>query len=181
MGMDCKTFFYDRKEVLYLSTHYKGWYPYTGDWDEVGRGEGLGYTVNVPVPKDLTDGEMIRLYWKLLGPIIRSYNPQMIMVAAGFDAHWRDPLGRTNVTENAFAALTNIILELRGDVRRTPILMALEGGYDPSSLAACVEQVLSALTSRAPRKSDGAPRAPRADEMVNKAMEHHRKYRVWTD
>jgi len=178
-GNGLQELFYDRREVLYLSTHYKGWYPYTGDWDEAGRGDGLGYTVNVPVPKDMTDDDFTGLYRRLLGPIMRSYNPQMIMVAAGFDAHWRDPLGRTQVTENAFGLLAEMIVELRDDVQRPPILMALEGGYDPAALAASVRQVLSALTSTVVRKQPTMTPSPRADELAKKTIEIHRSYRVW--
>jgi acetoin utilization deacetylase AcuC-like enzyme len=180
-GNGLQELFYDRKEVFYLSTHYKGWYPYSGDWDEVGKGEGLGYTVNVPISKDVSDEELTSLYRKLLGPILRNYNPEMIMIAAGFDAHWRDPLGRTQVTENAFGVLTEMILELRDDVRRPPILMALEGGYDPAALAASVRQVLSALTFTGRKKPVHTPSNPRAVELAEKTVWIHKNFRVWTE
>jgi acetoin utilization deacetylase AcuC-like enzyme len=180
-GDGIQDLFYETSEVLYISSHYKGWYPYSGGWEEAGKGDGLGYTVNVPVPKDLDDAELIYIYWKLLGSIMKQYKPELILVAAGFDAHWRDPIGRTQVTENAFRHLTEMIIEFRDAVRSPPILFALEGGYDASAVASCVREVLDVLTVKGPRNRVPVSVAPRGIELIEKAISVHRKYRVWTD
>lgn len=180
-GNGIQDLFYEDQEVLYISTHYTGWYPYTGNWEEVGRGKGLGYTINVPVPKDVDDSEIVYLYWKLLGPILRAYKPELILVAAGFDAHWRDPIGRTQITEKAFRWLTEMIIELRDDVLRPPILLALEGGYDASALASCVREVLDVLTTKGRRNRVPVTVSLRGKELFEKVVSAQRKFRVWTE
>ena len=86
-GNALQDLFYKDKRVLYLSTHYMGWYPHTGDWEETGEGDGLGYNVNLPVPKDMEDDDIIHIYREVLTPVVRRFRPQLIFVAAGFDAH----------------------------------------------------------------------------------------------
>ena len=83
-GNGIQEIFYEDKVVLYFSTHYMGWYPHTGDWDETGVGEGLGYNVNIPVPKNLEDADLLHVYAKILGPVMRSYKPELILGCSGF-------------------------------------------------------------------------------------------------
>ncbi|MDQ1238259.1 MAG: hypothetical protein QG577_444, partial [Thermodesulfobacteriota bacterium] len=138
--------FYKDNRVFYFSTHYMGWFPHTGDWDETGEGPGMGYTVNIPVFKELEDIDIIHVYRDVLGDVVRKFRPQLILVAAGFDAHHRDPLGRTRLTEESYKWLTQIILQLSEGARGAPILFSLEGGYDNYALSVSVREVLKVLT-----------------------------------
>ncbi|HMK35257.1 MAG TPA: histone deacetylase [Desulfomonilaceae bacterium] len=180
-GNGLQSLFYEENQVMYFSSHYIGWYPHTGNWDETGSGSGLGYTINLPVTKDIDDGDIIYLYWKVLGSVMKSYRPELILVAAGFDGHYRDPVGRTRITEKAYRVLTELLLELRGAVRSPPILFSLEGGYDVAALTSCVKEVMGALTFVGRRQRVPVSVSPRGIELAEKAVDIHRKYRVWTD
>jgi len=180
-GNGLNDLFYGEKDVLYLSSHDTGLYPYTGDWKETGKGEGEGYTVNLPVPIGLEDPEILHLYREVLSPVVKRYYPQLILVGAGFDAHYQDPIGRSKLTEHSFRWLTHLLLELRAEADHPPILFALEGGYNPSALACCVREVLKALTEEEQGESPPPANTRRAAKMVEKARRIHRKYGVWTD
>jgi acetoin utilization deacetylase AcuC-like enzyme len=180
-GNGIQDLFYQDEEVFYFSTHYMGWYPHTGDWEETGVGKGLGYNLNVPIPKDVQDEDVAYLYWKILGPVMRRYRPELILVAAGFDAHNRDPLGRTQLTEKCYRVLTEILLDLREQIGAPPILLSLEGGYDVAALAACVHEVLDVLTREDRRDRVAVALSPKGSELFDRAIRIHGRYHVWTD
>lgn len=180
-GNALQDLFFSDHRVLYFSSHYMGWYPHTGGWDEIGSGTGEGYTVNVPVFKEMEDDDIIHVYRELLGRMVRRYRPELIMVAAGFDAHHRDPLGRTRLTEKSYRWLTQLILQLSESVRSAPILFCLEGGYDNYALASSVREVLGVLTFSGRRERIPTVTTRRAGELVVRAMNVHRKFDVWTD
>jgi len=179
-GNALQELFYEDKSVLYFSSHYMGWYPHTGSWEETGTGDGAGYTINVPVPKELEDDDIIHIYRDLLNPIVRRFKPELILVAAGFDAHQRDPLGRTRLSEKAYRWLTQIILQLSDAVRSAPILFSLEGGYDNWALAASVREVLGVLTFGGRLEKIPTVRTPRGNAVIAKVREIHTRYNVWT-
>lgn len=179
-GNGLQHLFYEEKEVIYLSSHDTLLYPHTGDWDEVGNGEGEGYTINLPIPRELEDREIRYLYQQMLGPLFMRYSPELILVAAGFDAHHKDPVGRSRMSEQVFRWLTRLIFELRDSVNRPPVLFGLEGGYHPRSLAACVKEVLRGLANE---KHENFPdgETDRTVRLLEKARKNHLKYRIWTD
>jgi len=180
-GNGIQDLFYDQKEVLYLSSHYKGWYPASGDWEETGAGDGLGYTVNLLMTKDFQDRDMLYMYQEVLEPLVSRYRPELIFVSAGFDAHHRDPLGRVQLTELAFRGLTELVLQVRSSVGDPPVLLALEGGYDVTALTSSVKEVFSVLTRTGPRPEVAFPPSDLAEEIVAKARDIHKIYHVWTD
>ncbi len=179
-GNAIQDLFYNDKRVMYLSTHYMGWFPHTGDWLENGAGEAVGYNVNIPVPKEMEDDDVVHIYRDILTPVVRRYKPQLIMVAAGFDAHQRDPLGRTRLSEKAYYWLTQMILQLSEAVRSAPILFSLEGGYDLWALVNSVRQVLNVLTYEGRREQIPLLKTRRSAEIVGKVKEIHKKYNIWT-
>lgn len=178
-GNGIQELFYDQKEVMYLSTHNTGWYPYSGDWNETGEGVGLGYTVNIPVPKEIGDDDLIYLYATVLLPVLRRFHPELILVAAGFDGHHRDPVGRTQLTERSYRGLAELVIELRDAVRSPPVLLVLEGGYDVASLAVCVKEVLDALLFKGRRRKVSTAATARGKELADKAFGIHSQYHVW--
>ncbi|HTY24746.1 MAG TPA: histone deacetylase [Desulfomonilaceae bacterium] len=180
-GNGIQDMFYDQKQVLYLSSHYRGWYPPTGDWHETGVGEGLGYTINLPLSKDVQDADMLYLYWKVLEPVVKRYRPELIFVSAGFDGHHSDPLGRIRLTERSFRGLTELLIEARASAGDPPILLALEGGYDCTALVSCVQEVLRTFISSNPKGNLYFPEAQHGAEIVKKARSIHKEYHVWTD
>ncbi len=179
-GNALQDLFYSDKRVLYVSSHYMGWYPHTGDWEETGEGEGAGYNVNLPVPKELEDDDIVHIYRDILNPIVKRFKPELILVAAGFDAHQRDPLGRTRLTEKAYGWLTQIVLQLSDAARSAPILFALEGGYDNWALAASVREVLRVLTFEGRLDRIPTVRTARGTAVIEKARQIHARFNVWT-
>ena len=173
--------FYGEKEVLYLSTHDTALFPYTGDWEETGSGEGEGYTINIPIPRSLEDKEVLHLYQLVLGPVIRRYRPELILVAAGFDAHREDPVGRSGLTPKFFRDLTRLLLDLSSEVNHPPILLALEGGYDPQALASSVREVLKALTGEGHGERPQTGETREVTELLEKARRVHSRYGVWVE
>ena len=178
-GNALQDLFYRDSKVLYFSSHYMGWYPNTGDWDETGEADGAGYTVNVPVPKELEDDDITYLYQNVLNRIVRKYKPQFIIVAAGFDAHERDPLGRTHLTEKAYRTLTQIVLQMSDAGNGVPIFFSLEGGYDNRALAESIREVLDMLAFDGRRDRLSLRSTKRAEEMLWKLRQTHGKHGVW--
>ncbi|MBU2550825.1 MAG: histone deacetylase [Proteobacteria bacterium] len=180
-GNGIQQIFYEEREVFYFSSHYIGSFPHTGDLDEAGLGPGLGYTVNIPLPKNLADDDILHCYREVLGPIIRRYRPQIIMVAAGFDGHFRDPLGHLGLTEKGYGGLTRLLLDCGDEVGGPPLLLALEGGYDITALAESVRAVLRVLTSDRGESEPDIPVTPLGRDLAEQAARVHARYGVWLD
>ncbi len=145
-GNGTQNTFYEDPKVLYFSTHRYGFfYPGTGAPTEVGTGKGEGFTVNVPMSPGCGDAEYGNIFLHILRPIALSYNPQLILVSAGFDTYSRDPLGGMMMTERGYARLTNIIMDIAQTTCAGKIIFALEGGYDLDGLATSVKAVLREL------------------------------------
>jgi acetoin utilization deacetylase AcuC-like enzyme len=131
--------------ILYFSTHQYPYYPGTGALGEVGTGKGTGYTVNVPLSVGFGDGEYAGIYQKILKPIALEFRPDLVLVSAGFDIYFGDPLGGMSVTPSGFAGLTRIILEIAEECCKGRAVLTLEGGYDLDGLKSSVHHVLKEL------------------------------------
>ncbi len=129
-GNGTQNSFYDTDQVLYFSTHQYPYFPGTGAAKERGKGKGLGFTVNVPLPGGQGDAAYARIFNSVLVPIARQYQPEMIIVSAGFDIFRDDPLGTMNVSIDGFAYMTRLLLNLADELCGGKLLLALEGGYD---------------------------------------------------
>jgi acetoin utilization deacetylase AcuC-like enzyme len=166
--------FYQDPAVLYFSSHQHPYYPGSGNFDEVGSGEGEGFTVNAPFPRRFGDAEYVRVFNAILKPIALEFRPELILVSAGFDPFTNDPLGGMEVTGAGFGALTTIILDL---ARRTcnRLLFALEGGYNPEGLRSGVRSVLQTLLGWPLPMPQNAP-SREADQVIERIVRVHRKY-----
>ena len=134
--------FYKDKTVLYFSAHQYPCYPGTGWYEEIGEGAGRGYTVNVPMSSGMGDEDYVYIFKDILLPISEMYKPEMVLVSAGFDTYYDDPLGGMAVTEAGFSAMTRILLDIAEKHCAGKALFALEGGYDLKGLASSVRAVL---------------------------------------
>ena len=175
-GNGLNDLFYNESEVLYMSTHDNLIYPYTGNWEEAGRGAGEGYTINIPITRDLEDDDFYVIYQSVLPPLITGYSPELILVAAGFDAHRDDPIGKCRLTERAFGLLAKLLLKLCLDINKIPLLLVLEGGYDLRSLARSVREVLIVLTGRDSPEAYPVTASQRAEKLIDKARQVQRSY-----
>ncbi len=144
--------FYDTDQVLYFSTHQYPYFPGTGARSETGVGEGEGYTINVPLPGGQDDLAYARIFNELLAPVARAYKPELILVSAGFDIGYGDPLGLMSVSSDGFAYLAGVLQGLADELCQGRLVLALEGGYDLEGLRAGTAAVLREL-----RDGDGLP------------------------
>src|SRR6266568_4847278 len=137
-GNGTQDIFYTDPRVLYFSTHQAPFYPGTGLSEERGEGAGLGTTINVPLPATTGYETYEPVFRQVMAPAADRFNPQLILVSAGFDAHWADPLGGMNLSTAGFAQLTGIIIELAQFLCDGRLVMVQEGGYNLDAMAACV-------------------------------------------
>ncbi|UXD21446.1 acetoin utilization protein [Ignicoccus pacificus DSM 13166] len=149
--------FYNTDEVLYISTHQdpRTLYPFEGFPSQKGKGKGEGYTVNIALPPGTGDNEILKAFDKIILPILEAYSPNVILVSAGWDTHWEDPLAEFELTINGQWSLVNEIYAFAESLG-IPIAVALEGGYVEWVVAKSTLNVLSAgevpLFSEKPRK-----------------------------
>ena len=131
--------------VLYVSTHQYPYYPGTGAAEEVGRGAGRGYTVNLPLEAGAVDEDYQTVFASVVIPVLRQFEPDLVIVSAGFDAHERDPLGGMRLTTPAFAAMTSELRAVAEESCRGRIVATVEGGYDLQGLAESLDAVIETL------------------------------------
>jgi len=139
--------FYEDPAVFYSSIHQWPLYPGTGREDETGAGRGLGTTLNFPRPAGSGDDEYeeaVRLFSKAMD----KYKPQFLLVSAGFDGHWSDPLAGHQVTERGYVRVANLLADIAATYANGRMAMFLEGGYDLAALKNCVAAVVKTLAER---------------------------------
>jgi acetoin utilization deacetylase AcuC-like enzyme len=137
--------FEDDPSVLFFSTHQFPSYPGSGKFRETGKGRGKGRTINIPLLAGCGDGEYVALFEKILKPIALEFAPELILVSAGFDIYFNEPLGGMRVTPQGFAALTRSVLDTADQCCGGKVVMTLEGGYDLQGLKDSVKAVLREL------------------------------------
>jgi acetoin utilization deacetylase AcuC-like enzyme len=168
-GNGTQEIFWADPSVMLFDVHRAApFYPGSGALDDIGAGLGSGYTVNVPLPAGTGDRALIRAFEDILVPAADAFQPDLVLVSAGFDWH-RNDLGG-NVTENGFASLTSIVKGIAAEHCDGRIVFTLEGGYDLDSLSEGVHAVLSTLAGQAPEPivECGIPE-------VEDAIEFHRE------
>ena len=159
-GNGTEEIFADSDEVLYVSIHQSPLYPGTGDADFTGVGAGEGYTVNLPVPPGSGPDDFLALVQHVVVPLAREFRPGLLAISAGYDAHRADPLASCLLDEAAYADMSASMRELGAELG-APVLVCLEGGYDPPALAASVVATIEALDGeRPPRAVDVGTAAP---------------------
>ena len=144
-GNGTQDIFYEDPRVLYLSTHQSPLYPYSGRVAETGRGEGQGTTVNVPLPVGAGDAGYARVFDEIVVPIARRYRPELILVSAGYDAHWVDLLAGMAASLQGFARMAAVLSGLSEELCEGRIVAVLEGGYDLDVLSYGVLNTFSVL------------------------------------
>jgi len=150
--------FYRDRRVLFVSSHQFPFYPGTGDLDEVGEGDGRGFTVNLPMPAGMGDGDYRRAYREIVEPIGRVFDPELVLVSAGFDAYRDDPLGGMALTPAGFAELMDVCLAVASGAARGRLVAVLEGGYDMDGIADSTAAVVGRMLGRLFSAPDAAPR-----------------------
>ncbi len=147
-GNGIQHIFEEDPSVLYISTHQYPLYPGTGHFLEVGRGRGEGFTINIPLKGGWGDADFAFLYEQVISPVAESFEPDLVLVAAGFDIHLKDPVGKMKVTAAGFAALARVIMQMAAACCRERLVLVLEGGYHQVSTAESVNAVIDELCER---------------------------------
>lgn len=154
-GNGTQDIFLDRPDVLFCSSHrYDGWFfPGTGSAAETGVGAGQGFTVNAPLSPGDGDGEILAAWDRRILPAVERFQPELILVSAGYDAHRDDPLGGLRVTDEGFRTLAERVVGIAAHHAGGRVIAVLEGGYDPVASARCVADTLEILDRSSIEKS----------------------------
>jgi acetoin utilization deacetylase AcuC-like enzyme len=168
-GNGTQDIFYDRGDVFYASFHEDGLYPGTGEIEETGEGAGAGTTLNVPLPAGSGDPDYRLAFDELLAPALRAFDPDLLLVSAGFDAHRHDPISRMRVSTDGFGMLTVGLRDV-ADETDAALGFALEGGYGLDALADGVRMVHEVFDGLEPVVEDGEPKES-VRELVDEARE----------
>ena len=135
--------------ILFVSSHQYPYYPGTGALGEIGRGEAKGTKVNLPLRPYVGDAAFRQLYGEVVFPLVRRFQPQLILVSAGFDAHWDDPLASLGLSLTGYHWLARSLVDLADELCAGRIVFTLEGGYNLQVLAPGVGNVFRVLLGQA--------------------------------
>jgi acetoin utilization deacetylase AcuC-like enzyme len=163
--------FEKRRDVLVFNTHRFPFYPGTGALQENGKGEGEGYTVNVPLSGGMGDGDYGAVFAELLEPLAEEFKPELVLVSAGFDAHRDDPLADMRVTEDGFASLCGTVCRIADRHAGGKLALMLEGGYDLKALGRSVRSCVEVLAGKTPPPPASA--TPKGEAALTEAIDFH--------
>lgn len=149
-GNGTQDVFYDSADVLVCSLHQWPLFPGTGLQNERGTGVGEGYTLNVPLPAGAGDADYLSALDGVVAPAIRAFEPELILVSAGFDAHRDDPLAMMAVSDAGFRQMAQRVRKWAAELTEGQLVLILEGGYNLQALGESVVAVLKGLDSPAP-------------------------------
>jgi len=150
--------FRSRGDVLVASLHEAGLFPGTGPLSDAGSGAGEGYTINLPVPPGSQEGLWAALLARVVAPAAAAFEPELVLVSAGFDAHIDDPLAHCALRTGSYAVMSALVRDLARSAR-APLGVVLEGGYNRDVLAECVCATLPVLAGQDPGRDAEEPGA----------------------
>ncbi len=174
-GNGTQEVFYDTDQVLFISLHQRGIFPFSGEITEVGVGKGEGYTINIPVFPQFGDVEYTFLLGRILQSVVEQYLPQIILVSAGYDGHKDETISGTLLSTEWYGLITAMLQQYAHEACGDRLLMVLEGGYNPVSLEASVLTTFDSLLT---------PRQEKIgiffSERANQLIKDHPMRHYWT-
>ncbi|MBN2548636.1 MAG: histone deacetylase [Anaerolineales bacterium] len=144
-GNGTQDIFWERNDLLFISTHQSPLYPGSGSLEERGAGEGLGCTANFPLPPATGDTGYLTIMEGCILPLLDRFAPEMVLVDVGFDPHWRDPLGHLRLSAAGYGTLISRLTGWADQHCDGKIALFTEGGYDLEAGAACAQAAVAAL------------------------------------
>lgn len=162
-GNGTQDIFYDRKDVMYQSTHLSPHYPGTGDIDEIGIGDGEGYTINAPLSYGNGNNAVSKVLDEVFLPVAKQFNPDLVIISSGYDSHHLDPLGGLRFTTDFFGEMTARFQKIR-----PKIVCTLEGGYNLQWIGKCLASQLGQMTNNKVEFGDSADEHENVNEVINK-------------
>jgi len=169
-GNGTQDIFWDDPSVLYMSVHQFPYYPGTGAPTETGGTRAPGATINVGLPGGSRDADYAAVFDHVFLPAIARFQPDLLLVSAGFDAFEHDPLAGMRVTHGGFAAMARRLRRAADTYCRGRIVSVLEGGYDLEGLAGGMRAVLAALAGDKPEPVPLQP-LPASDQLARAAID----------
>jgi acetoin utilization deacetylase AcuC-like enzyme len=178
-GNGTEAMFYNDPSVLFISLHQYPFYPGTGALTDTGSDRGVGHTLNVPLAPRNGDKNYARLFESVLWPAAERFQPELIIVSAGFDAHWADPIAGMHLTLSGYAHLSRELLRMARQFCGGKIVFAMEGGYNLDALSHGLVNIAHALLGDdtvsdplgVPR---GNPTEPDIAPLIHKLRQVHR-------
>ena len=165
-GNGTQDIFYEDPQILFISTHGSPLYPGTGMEQEIGAGAAAGSTLNLPLPYGAGDQGFAQLYNQVIIPAITRFEPELMLVSAGFDGHWNDPLGPLALSVAGYAHITQRLVDLAQELCEGRIMLSLEGGYNEEALGACVVAALRVLLGRPAEPDHLGPAGAREPDLA---------------
>ncbi len=147
-GNGTQHLFEEDPSILYISMHQYPFYPGTGNYTETGSGKGKGSVLNCPMLAGSGNKDYEQVFINQVLPKIDAFKPECILISAGFDAHYADPLANINLTEDFFGWMTLRLMEKAAQHCNNRIISLLEGGYNLDALAKCVGIHLQELSQQ---------------------------------
>jgi acetoin utilization deacetylase AcuC-like enzyme len=144
-GNGTQAAFYADPTVLFVSSHQYPFYPGTGAAEETGAGAGTGFTINIPMEAGARDADLEAAYTRIALPALERFQPEAILVSAGFDAHERDPLAGLRMTSAGYARLVSLLDDAARRLCGRRLALVTEGGYHLPALGECLEAVIGVL------------------------------------
>jgi acetoin utilization deacetylase AcuC-like enzyme len=175
-GNGTEEIFYGSRTVLFVSYHQHPWFPGTGEWCRNGAEAGLGYNYNIALPTWTGDTGYMRATYELVEPLAERYQPELILVSAGFDAHWMDHSSVLGLSVQGYYDLVAAFRSLADRLCRGQIVLLLEGGYNLRSLTACVGGALRALRAAPPPADPFGPCPDKPVAPVDGILAHLRGF-----
>lgn len=175
-GNGTQDIFENDPNVLYLSTHQSGIYPGTGRENEIGCDEGEGTVINIPLPARAGDGAFSAISEQVITPIAKRFSPDILLISAGFDAHWNDPLASLQLSTSGYGKIGQALVSLAESICEGRIIFLLEGGYEPNDLSDNVLAIMYALANETPPNDRLGPAPfPEAniDNLLNNVLSIH--------
>jgi acetoin utilization deacetylase AcuC-like enzyme len=172
-GNGTQAAFLDDERLAYISTHQWGIYPGTGWIEDAPHAKGR--IVNVPLPAYAGDQSFARIADEIIQPTVEAFRPKMILVSAGFDSHWSDPLTSLGLSSAGFFGISKRLVELANEHCGGKIVFALEGGYDPANVANGAEAVFAALAI-SELEFDARDPNPRGEPEIESRLEEVRRW-----
>jgi acetoin utilization deacetylase AcuC-like enzyme len=175
-GNGTQDIFWQRGEVLYISTHQSPLYPGTGSLNETGAGAGAGANANFPFPPGSGDRAFQTVMDELILPLLKRFAPQMLLVSVGYDTHWRDPLGSLQVSALGYYRLIGKLAKFADEACQGRLALFLEGGYDLEAGAACGQGNVAALLDQPWKDPLGPAPGPESGSWQNMFL---RAQQIW--
>ena len=144
-GNGTQAMFYNDPSVMFISTHQSPFYPMTGWLEETGQSAGKGCTLNIPLNAGHGDACYAAIYQEIIWPAAERFQPQLILVSAGFDAHWDDPLAGMRLSLTGYTHITRELIQMARQFCDGKIVFVMEGGYNLDILSRGMANIAYAL------------------------------------